>query len=194
MKLFAGIAMVSLVACGHRSQQMSADSQMLRPVFTDWQAAIVENKFDYIFDHTSATMKARWVYTIFTPLEFKDGLEFGPIAKEMIKKLPKELTPDFENWFRVNRLNQTAESMVGPLPSTIMSHAWLRDLLRRHFEQQQPTLKHEFSGKEFRDGYVDGDAATIFVKNIRGDSEMYEVVREDEIWKMNHWKPSPPKR
>jgi len=194
MKLFAGLALVSLVACGFHSQQMSADSPALRPVFTEWQTAIVDGDFNYVFERTSATMKARWLYGIFTPVETKDGLEFNPVAKDTIKKLPPMIATDFENWLRVNRLNQSAEMSVGPLPSNIMSNPWLRETLKAHFDKQQPLLKHEFQGKEFREGYIDGDAATILVKNIRGDSEMYEVVREDDTWKMNHWKPSPPKK
>lgn len=194
MRLFAGLLLLSLAACGARSQQMSADSQSLRPVFADWQTAIVEGNFDYIFEHTSTTMRARWLYTIFTPIETTDGVEFGPIAQDMIKKLPKSIVSDFETWLRVNRLNQGPEMQPGPLPSTIMSNPWLHETLKKHFDQQQPFLKHEFSGKEFREGYIDGDAATILVKNIRGESEMYEVVKEEDAWKMNHWKPSPPKR
>lgn len=185
---------LGLIGCSTGAQMSNADSRALEPVFNDWKNAIIEGKFEYIYSHTSASMKSKWLYDIFTPAYLQSKPVYGPVAASSIKRLPADLNTDFENWLRMNLLNQTQESLVGPLPSTIMKSEWLKETLKEHFEREQPKLKHDFAAKEFRDAYIDGDAATLTVLNIRRESEMYEVVKEDDVWKLNYWKPSPPKK
>jgi hypothetical protein len=184
-----------LAACaGDQTQLSSADSRALEPCFNDWKNAVVSADFDYVYNHTSVTMKARWLYNLYIPVQTKDGPRYSEYAADCVRKLPKELGDEFEHWLRFNRQNEGPESLVSALPATLAKSDWLKETLRGHFMSEYSTLKHEFAAKVFREAYVEADAATITVLNIRQESEMYEMVKEDDVWKMNYWKPSPPKR
>ncbi len=195
MKRLAWFALAALAACSSSNTQMSnPDTKTLEPVFADWKNAVVDGNFEYVYEHTSVAMKSRWVYSLFTPNYTEKGPKFTEFAMGCYKKLPRNLREEFEAWLKVNRMSESKDSMPGPLPSHIISSEWLRETLKEHFKIEHPTLKHDFAAKEYRDAYIDGDAATLTVLNIKRETEMYEMVKENDVWKMNYWKPAPPKQ
>ena len=178
MKRLAMIAL-TLAACS------STDAQTMQPVFSDWQKALVDGKFDYIYSHTSVTLKSRWLYDLFA--------SGNQVALEANKKLTKEMADDFDHWYVANRREHSPGMIPTALPATLARSPWLEEVLRASFKNAQPGLKGEFNALQFKDARIDQDKATIMVENRHGRPEAFEIVKEDGIWKWNYWKPGPPK-
>jgi hypothetical protein len=164
----------------------------LRTAFETFQKAVVQGDFNTFYDMLSTSMKSRSILSIFTPDAGPNGPVYLDIAYAAFRRLPENLRADFEYWLRANRTNvDPGGGPIAPLPSEILAHAWVREALKAHFDLVQPHFRHEMAASEFREGYRDGQSATIMVKNIRQESEAWEAVLEERAWKINYYKRAP---
>jgi hypothetical protein len=191
----ASVAALSACAGSGGGQEKTPETRDLAPVFAAWKTAWVEGNFDGVYKLTSVTFRSRWVYEMFIPVSDRNGgVTYGKEAAEAYKKIPADIAADFESWMRTNRINDNIAFIPPPLPTHIMKSEWLKQTLRADFAVRLPTVKHIFAGLEYREAFLDGDVVSLVVRNIRNESEIYELVKEEDEWRFNYWKPSPPKR
>jgi len=163
-----------------------------RDSFESWRQAIVRGDFQTMYGQMSPTFRSHWIFLIFLP-DPKTG-EYSDLAKEYYKKLGDGQVKEFEAWLTHSKNAYPLTRRVSELSDTILSSAWTFELLERYFRLVHPHIKVEFGAMEISEGGEPDTAENLFtliVRNIRGSTELYELVLLEGKWKVHYHRAGP---
>jgi hypothetical protein len=161
-----------------------------RGSFDAWRRAIVRGDFRAVFEHMSPTFRSHWVFLIFTPDQATG--DHTDIAKDAYRALDQRHLKEFDAWLEHAKNAYPATRRVPELPDTILSQRWTYELLERYFRLVHPHIKVEFAAMEVPEGpEPEENLITLIVKNIRGASELYELILHEGQWRVHYHRAGP---
>lgn len=163
--------------------------------FEKFRQGVIDGDFDTVFNLMSPSLKSQWVYGIYVTRPRANGgnQTLRQIQDEYTPKLSKTQYTELEAWLRANRLNQ-GSPLVSPLPDLLLSDKWTYDLLKEYFLLTHKHLKHEFAMMEvMNQARPDEGRASLIIKNLKDQQEIYELVEAEDGWKVNYHRSAPPK-
>lgn len=161
-----------------------------RDSFDAWRRAIVRGDFRTVYDRMSPTFRSHWVFLIFTP-DPTTG-EYPEIAKDAYRALDRAHLKEFDAWLEHAKTAYPETRRVPELPDNLLSQRWTFDLLERYFRLVHPHIKVEFAAMEVPEGpEPEENLVTLIIRNIRGASELYEMILHEGQWRVHYHRAGP---
>ncbi len=149
--------------------------------FEEWRQAAAEGRADETFLRISDGLKSQWV---FARLQEGDAL-----IRAWRGALSGAARTDLDLWWEHCRRHP--QERVERLPETVLREPSLPMLWKDYFAQQAAEVKFQMSRLEVVDAYVDPTGVSVLVRNAFGRQEMYELVVEAGMWRINHHRAGP---
>jgi hypothetical protein len=95
---------------------------------------------------------------------------------------------ELEHWIRTNknvRVPFVTERSI-PLPESLLGSKWLVDSWKRYIELEKDSQREFAKEIEVSEIYVEGSAASVFVKAGRSPALMFAMVQEHGQWKFDY--------
>jgi hypothetical protein len=149
--------------------------------FDEWRRAAAEGRAEETFLRISERLKSQWVFA-----RLQEG---DPLIRAWRGALVGAARTDLDLWWEHCR--KYPQERVEILPETVLREPSLARLWKDYFAQQAAEVKFQMSRLEVVDAYVDPTGVSILVRNAFGRQEMYELVPEGGMWRVNHHRVGP---
>lgn len=176
-------AIVFILICGCSTQDIRHPE--IRDAFGTWQAAFVQGNFATIYALITDQCKSEWLFKMYYPRTV--------MGEQCYKKLPDLLIPHFDPWLRESITFANIHPRPPLLSDKILTSKWLYDTLKSSYDLHKENLKVEFQNMRLEGISKDGNDATIRVKNVKNEPELYTCTQLDGKWKIDGYILPPPK-
>jgi hypothetical protein len=163
------------------------EERLVEKTFKTWKDAIVKGDFNTVFNLMSNIYKSSWLFLVFSDLK-------SNMAKKWYVRLPENLVSDFDTWLKNYRANRELYSTRTCLPTSILGSKWLFNLLKEQFDLSKSLLKREFSTIKIISIACEAKEASIVVKSLDQQIQIYTAILEEGTWKIDGFIPSPIRR
>jgi hypothetical protein len=170
-----------LVSC----EPFEADTDMqrdARTAFELWRDDILAGRMAEAVQAMTYSYKSQWVY---------DRLvENDPAALQWRTKLKGNARTDIDLWLSETGAS-SARGRVHTLPPTVLSDPSVNVLLIGYLREAALELQYEFKRVKVVESTADNQGVSILIHNSRGEPEMYALVIEGGMWKLDHHRSKP---
>lgn len=173
-----------LAACEGYPDQNEMQQEDAQASFEHWLDLLVAGKMAEAVQMMTQSYKSQWTY---------DRLAEGdPAALEWRTKLKGNARTDIDLWHGEAE-KATAKGRVPTLPRTVLADPSLNALLVGYLKDAALEVRYEFTRVKIVKVSADELGVSILVHSSRGEPEMYQLVIEGGMWKLDHHKKKEPR-
>lgn len=171
------LALLSVAGCEDLPPDRSAEHADVRRSFDGWTRSLAKGDAPAAWAGMTIGYKSQWLFDL-----LKDG---DGAAHAWRRGLTGETRTTVDLWYNFHKDKNV--SRVPPLAPELIESPSVVAIWKGVCDEAGPALKAEMSRLEVVDVYSDGAGATVTVRNLRGTTEMYELVPGRSTWLVNHW-------
>ena len=177
MKKIVVLALLAVAGCEDLPPDRSAEHGDVRRAFDAWTRSLAKGDAPTAWAGMTVGYKSQWLFDL-----LKDG---DSAAHAWRRGLTGETRTTVDLWYNFHKEKNIAR--VPGMDPLIIETPSVVAIWKGVCDEAGQALKAEMSRLEVVDVYSDGAGATVTVRNIRGTTEMYELVPGRSTWLVNHW-------
>ena len=175
MKRFAAVFALLLVSC----EPFPGENEMLgdaRYSFEGWRGLVIDGKMTECVHMMTESYKSQWIFDLLTKGSHN--------ALTWRSRMTGRERTDLDLWFPEAGKDSSA-GRVATLPPTVLAEPTLDPLLVSYLVAEKSEIGSQFRRLTVKLVSPDENGVSIQVVNHLGDPEMYEMVIENGMWKVN---------
>lgn len=173
---WAAALAVALAACEPLPPELDSRRILVEDSFVAWVNHLRAGNADASFRGLSDANKSQWLFEL---LRRED-----PVAHQWRLKLEGRARTDVDLW--LNYFKDKNDGRPEKLSAELLDSPGVLAVWRATFEDQKDAVKTQMSNLRVLDVYTDDAAASVIVRNVVGQTEMYQLVFERGGWKVDH--------
>lgn len=158
-----------------KQKEIQAEVEVSFRAFID---SMVAGDADAGYLMMSDSFKSEWLYTMMTA---DDGF-----LRRWRRSLTGNPRTDLDLWYGFCKKHRRRMARAEVLPGTVLVLPSLRKLWADYFNIDRLALKYQMQKTAIEKVDVDGTGVTVRVRNGQGRLELYQMVLEQGLWKVDH--------
>ena len=174
-----------LASCEPFSDQRNdMQPEEARAAFDHWRDLMIAGKMAESLQMMTWSYKSQWIF---------DRLKEGDFAALSWKtRLQGNARTDLDLWYpEAAKAASESRGRVQTLPRAVIADGSLTALLAGYLQDAALDIRYEFRKVEVVKVTSDEMGISVLVHNSRGEPEMYAMIFEGGIWKLDHHKTRP---
>lgn len=168
-------ALLVLAACEPFPDQADKDNEG-KEAFEYWRNLIVAGRMSEAVQMTSSSLRSQWIYDRLT--------EGDHLAMEWRVRLQGNPRTDLDLWM-TQAASDRSRGRVSTLPGSVLSDPAFVPVLINYMKEAQGDLVRDFRELRTLNASIDENGVSVLTRNRRGDPEIYAMVLEGGVWKVD---------
>jgi hypothetical protein len=170
------LACLASAACEDLPPDRTFETAEVRLAFEGWTRTIQKGDAPAVFAGMSLAFRSQWLFDLLKGGEAR--------AHAWRRSLTGEARTGVDLWYNFHKDKDVPR--VPTLDGALLNSPAVVAVWRDIFAESADEMKRQMSKLQISEVYQDGGGVTVLVKNVVGETEMYEMVAEGGGWKINH--------